>query len=1018
MPSRVRPVIRLGFSRFGVASRREWQSDRSRTSTYCEEPMSNGSESSSERIQPTTAHAFIQPLKVRVKPSHLSTVHFHQPPQAPVQPARGDGGLEASAEVPAPTVRAVMHPARPVVLPQGRVAERVLRRDFVNTMPVAVLPQLARVHRGVLGDILTAEARVVSREDVDVPIAPSKEVTGDVLYDAPDGGAAFFLPRYEVAERVLGGVAHLHVSIRGTESGGEVEIELVPRPPEGLEGAATARPMPVDVGVRLGYRAGSLWEEETFERVEELEGGRIRAVLEIENAAQRAQLVSALQDGDREPTLRIDRTCRVAVPEQGPAPGVEAKRKAVEEAKNRLKVSESRLRRLQKRRRRHEQQGDVPGRQDCIGYDPRALSLTKRGNDWVLTSGRSSMKVFASRADAQKGLAVARRHTRQCFIGRGNERPDRRRYIFEYWEGDSSIESAVPGGEDCISYDPDTLSIEHRRGVGWVLKSDRSSMAVFDTREDARQGLAVARRHTRQCFIGRGNDRSDRQRYIMNYFSGDAASDVRQQIDQRIQQVRKQVERVKAGLKEAQRALRSASEAPRYRIVSRTLEQVVQPSPFTIPEGTPGAYQGIQGELRGDVSFTSHAVEWKGKQHHYYENPAQPGVYRYLPDAFRFARLPLDEGVYRPTLRVSVSPGEGVGSTTATVDLHFRPFVDIERLQHAAERLSTDGTEARFEPLQSSEEPTVEVRYPGSDGFEVRERASVHLIEGLDDTLTLPLDRFTTLYNGFMQASPALTGRVRVQLDAEEDAIPIEASLSDAIGDVFRYSDEVVDGGALAVQLQNAIESPVVLSAAPAVQVYSENQDRGPAIPGQVEQMAVDETEVTGFPMDVAPGAVVHLRVRATGDAVPPAETIDAMIDWTALQVVPDADAIWETVLDAAVPAQYRRTITVQTFPEVLGGSEEAPGSIIVEFLDAHDRPVASAVLSEEDLEDGASTIQTAVELTLPVRDYVMASSEGRAAEAALRYRVRTPDGGAGPVQQESAGKSRVVIFGNHLPGA
>ena len=507
-------------------------------------------------------------------------------------------------------------------------------------------------------------------------------------------------------------------------------------------------------------------------------------------------------------------------------------------------------------------------------------------------------------------------------------------------------------------------------------------MAVFDTREDARQGLAVARRHTRQCFIGRGNDRSDRQRYIMNYFSGDAASDVRQQIDQRIQQVRKQVERAKAGLKEAQRALRSASEAPRYRIVSRTLEQVVQPSPFTIPEGTPGAYQGIQGELRGDVSFTSHAVEWKGKQHHYYENPAQPGVYRYLPDAFRFARLPLDEGVYRPTLRVSVSPGEGAGGTTATVDLHFRPFVDIERLQHAAERLAADSTDARFEPLQSSEEPTVEVRYPGSDGFEVRERASVHLIEGLDDTLTLPLDRFTTLYNGFMQASPALTGRVRVQLDAEEDAIP------------------------------------VVLSAAPAVQVYSENQDRGPAIPWQVEQMAVDETEVTEFPVDVAPGAVVHLRVRATGDAVPPAETIDAMVDWSALQVVPDADAIWETVLDAAVPAQYRHTITVQTFPEVLGGSEEAPGSIIVEFLDAHDRPVASAVLSEEDLEDGASTIQTAVELTLPVRDYVMASSEGRAAEAALRYRVRTPDGGTGPVQQESAGKSRVVIFGNHLPGA
>jgi len=979
--------------------------------------MSNGSKNTSKKSQPSIAQAFVQPLKMHVKPAQLSTVHFHQP-HTPAQPTRGEGepeGSEGSAET---GFRAVMQPLRTMDLPTGRTATRVLRRDFVNTMPVAVLPQLARVHRGVLGDILTAQVPSVSQDQVDVPIASSGEVTDRVLFADPDGSSRFFWPRYELAERVVGGVAHLDVQVRGTERGGEIEVLLVPRPPNGVQGAGTARPMPVDVSVRLGYRAGSLWEEETFDRVERLDGGRIRAVLGIENAAKRAQIVSALQDGGRETMVRIDRTCKIAVPQKGPSPEVEEKKKAVNEAKNRLKMRKARLRRLQQQKARRKRQANVPGRQDCIGYNPQSLSLKKRGNDWVLMSGRSSMKRFANQADAQKGLAVARRHTRHCFIGRGNSRSDRKRYIFEYWEGDSGIESTVPGEEDCIPYDPDSLRIEKKRGVGWLLKNDRSSMAVFDTREDAQQGLAVARKYTRTCYIGRGNDRSNRRNYIMRYFSGGTMPDAVRRIERQIDDERAQVNRAKAALKKAQHDLRSTSDETRYRIVSKTLEQVVPPSPFVIPVGTPGAYQGIEGTAGGDVRFTSHAIEWKGKQHHYYENPAQPGVYRYLPDAFRFARVPMDEGVYRPTLRVGISPGEGTDGTTATVDLHFRPFVDIERLQHAAERLSADGKDAYFEPLQSSEEPTVEVRFPGSEGFEVRDEASSHLIEGVDDTLTVPLDQFTTLYNGFMQPTPTLTGRVRVRLEAEEDAIPIEASLSDAIGDVFRYSDEAAESGALSIRLQNAIESTVVLSAAPTVQLYPEDATDDRAMPARVDQVAVDGEEVAEYPVQVAPGGSVQLHVSADGGAALSVDTLDAMVDWTGLRVVPDADAIWEEIIDAAVPAKYRHTVTVQTFSEVLSGRDAVPGSIIVEFLDGRDRAMASAVLTQDDIEDGASTVQTDVDLDLPVRDYVMASSQATAAEFALRYRVRTADGEAGPIQQESAGKSRIVIFANQLPGA
>lgn len=43
------------------------------------------------------------------------------------------------------------------------------------------------------------------------------------------------------------------------------------------------------------------------------------------------------------------------------------------------------------------------------------------------------MLLLDNEADAQKALQVARRHGAQCFIGRDNRRPDRRRYILNYW---------------------------------------------------------------------------------------------------------------------------------------------------------------------------------------------------------------------------------------------------------------------------------------------------------------------------------------------------------------------------------------------------------------------------------------------------------------------------------------------------------------------------------------------------------------------------------------------------------
>ena len=72
----------------------------------------------------------------------------------------------------------------------------------------------------------------------------------------------------------------------------------------------------------------------------------------------------------------------------------------------------------------------------CVPYDPAGLSINERGSGvWDLERGDGAIfKVFANKEDAEAGLAVARDHLQLCYIGKGNTRPNRERYIMEYWK--------------------------------------------------------------------------------------------------------------------------------------------------------------------------------------------------------------------------------------------------------------------------------------------------------------------------------------------------------------------------------------------------------------------------------------------------------------------------------------------------------------------------------------------------------------------------------------------------------
>jgi len=75
---------------------------------------------------------------------------------------------------------------------------------------------------------------------------------------------------------------------------------------------------------------------------------------------------------------------------------------------------------------------------------------------------------------------------------------------------------------DELRYNPGTLRIVDEGARGWLLTDGFSRMKMFDNKEDARNGLRVARRYTRHGFIGRDNPRPNRIDYITEYWTGNS----------------------------------------------------------------------------------------------------------------------------------------------------------------------------------------------------------------------------------------------------------------------------------------------------------------------------------------------------------------------------------------------------------------------------------------------------------------------------------------------------------------
>lgn len=81
----------------------------------------------------------------------------------------------------------------------------------------------------------------------------------------------------------------------------------------------------------------------------------------------------------------------------------------------------------------------TPRQEDCIPYDSATLVIADVGLDgWILQAkdkrGMMTMASLDNQADAEAALALAKRYSAVCYIGRDNKRRARLSYIVQYWK--------------------------------------------------------------------------------------------------------------------------------------------------------------------------------------------------------------------------------------------------------------------------------------------------------------------------------------------------------------------------------------------------------------------------------------------------------------------------------------------------------------------------------------------------------------------------------------------------------
>jgi hypothetical protein len=440
-----------------------------------------------------------------------------------------------------------------------------------------------------------------------------------------------------------------------------------------------------------------------------------------------------------------------------------------------------------------------------------------------------------------------------------------------------------------------------------------------------------------------------------------------------------------------------------YGTTAPMFDTPLDPQPFTFPRDLYGyIYRaiGVDGHRYGLIRQT---IRWNGQDYSYYQDEAQPQVFKYLPDSFKIAR---QSGQRRyPSVALSyVQNGGNLQDVQVKMDYKAAPHVEPARILDAAAQLKArlnpplpmGVAGLQFEPLLPAPNTTrLRIKRPGADA-DLHTQAVIDLRQGINDLLAVPIDGFSSIYAALLSDVAAFfEGWVEVDVGGVTEHIPFIARLNDLEGSPLTYERGTGDWTqGVPVTLRNASESPLRANSLGAQLIWLGANEPASSVAAAVVPQGV------ALPIDLAPGATLPVLLTAT--SAPPGSGAPAIaFDTSGITVQPDPKSILRAIT-ASVGASFTRTITVKAFAPQFAEPTNPVTELIVNFATG-----GSVDLTPDHLQ-GTLTIH------FPYDDYILSQiSQGTQTNAGIYNYSLTVVRQNGPEKPMQLGSSDELLVLN-----
>jgi hypothetical protein len=141
------------------------------------------------------------------------------------------------------------------------------------------------------------------------------------------------------------------------------------------------------------------------------------------------------------------------------------------------------------------------GKEDCISFNPATTAVQQIQGSWKIVDGSHWMFDFGNNeSEARKALAIIQKYrmNQSCFVGRPNP-------SFQYMLVSGNAPVGALGGEDCVSFNPATTTVQQIQGSWKIVDGSHWMFDFGANKAEADQALAIIKKYgfTHSCYVGR-----------------------------------------------------------------------------------------------------------------------------------------------------------------------------------------------------------------------------------------------------------------------------------------------------------------------------------------------------------------------------------------------------------------------------------------------------------------------------------------------------------------------------------